>query len=96
MALKIYTITKNGKANRNTITQPFTIEVQGMQYLDEENEDSQLIITTCTKNGGGTLCINDDIPQKNVYRLPVMTSSKNTDLSELETDLEAKYPGKWS
>jgi hypothetical protein len=95
--LKSYTITQEGKSNGNAITQPFTIEVLKMNYYGVDNMGvEQLEIHSCTKNGFGIVCHNDDIEAVVVVPLPAMTSSKNSDLSEFESLLQEKYPDNWS
>lgn len=94
--MKTYTITQNGSSNGNIISQPFTIEVHSMIYRDSEDAQ-RLDISVCTKNGSDVPCNNDDIPNVTSYDLPIMSSSKNADLTAtIEVLLEEKYPGKWS
>lgn len=95
--LKSYTITQEGKSNGNAITQPFNIEVLKMNYFGVSDSGvEQLEIHSCTKNGLGEACYNDDIEAVVVVPLPAMTSSKNSDLSEFESLLQEKYPDSWS
>lgn len=95
--LKSYTITQNGSSNGNTIEQPFTIEIHKMDYIAvHQSGVNKLLIHTCTKNGSEHSCKNDDIENVVSVELPVMTSSKNSDLSAFETILEDKYSGNWS
>jgi hypothetical protein len=94
--MKTYTITTDGSSNGNLIAQPFTIEVVGMNYIDE-NGISKLIVSTCCENQSGNHCVNDDVAAVLNYELPVMSSSKNADLAAtLEVLLEQVYPGAWS
>ena len=95
--LKSYTITQNGLSNGNTINQPFTIEVHKMNYIGVGQAGvDQLEVHVCTKNGGNHFCKNDEIESVVVLDLPVMTSSKNSDLSGLETLLTEAYDSNWS
>lgn len=95
--LKSYTITQDGKSKGNTISQPFTIEVHKMDYISAHQSGiNKLVVHTCTINGGNHSCSNDDIESVFVTDLPVMSSSKNSDLSDFETVLQEKYPNNWS
>jgi hypothetical protein len=94
--MKTYTITTDGMSNGNVIAQPFTIKVEQMIYADNEYA-SKLIVSLCTMNGSDCVCANDDIPSQNKFELPVMTSSKNSDLAAtVEVLLQEVYPGNWS
>jgi len=91
-----YTITQNGVSNGNVIAQPFTIEVHNMYYRDSP-DNSRLDILSCTKNGTGDACKNDDIADSLSFDLPAMGSSKNADLTAtFETALTAAYGANWS
>jgi hypothetical protein len=94
MSLKTYTVNVNGNSNGNTITSPFTIEVNRMEY---DSVDNELRIHLCTKNGT-QCCPNDDIDGVKTYAVPSMSSSKNLDLTNaLEADLDTIYgSGNWS
>jgi hypothetical protein len=100
-----YTVTQNGLSNGNVIAQPFSIEVHAMMYRSEEVPDdegnpvveSDLTIVVCTKNGANNACDNDNIPNSNLYDLPLMSASKNSDLTAtIEVDLTAAYGANWS
>ena len=96
MSLKTYTITQNGSSNGNVIAQPFTIEVCKIEQINVNGVEATRV-STCTKNGNGDICDNDDIPAYKDYDLQPMTSSKNNDLvNTLEADLNSAYPGSWS
>jgi hypothetical protein len=93
MSKKTYTVTVNGSSNGNVIAQPFTIEVDAMNY-----DSNTLIIKTCTKNGSDDVCANDNIASELDFSLPSMSTSKNNDLSNtIEPLLDAAYGvGNWS
>lgn len=106
MALKTYTVTVNGASNGNVISQPFTIELHQLSYVSDGTLDAEgnpityMAVSSCTKNGGGNDCANDDIANYNQFALPAMTSSKNADLAatdSFEDLLDAAYGvGNWS
>jgi hypothetical protein len=94
--MKTYTITTDGISNGNVIAQPFTIKVEQMLYTENQFQTA-LIVSLCTMNGSDCVCANDDIPSQNKFELPVMTSSKNSDLAAtVEVLLQEVYPGNWS
>ena len=89
--IKEYTVTTNGSSNGNVIAQPFKVKIHAMQYGEV------LTIGACTCNANDVECDNDDIQKTEKYDLPVLSSSKNADLSNtIEVLLEEKYPGNWS
>ena len=103
MSLALYTVTVDGSSQGNAIKAPFDIEIIQMAYVDETDPYtgeifSKLIISPCTRNSAGEMCKNDDIPDRSEYDLPVMTSSKNTDLSNsIEQTFNTVYgAGNWS
>lgn len=96
MSYRTYTVTDAGVSQGNPISDPHTIEVIGMNYYSNEGVE-WLEVITCTRNNGGSVCINDVIKTTKNYQLPVITSSKQLDLQNtLEVDLEAAHPGNWS
>ncbi len=93
--LASYTITQNGSSNGNVIAQPFIIEVQNLYYRGGDN--NRLDVVSCTKNGSDVACANDDISNSLSFDLPIMSASKNADLTAtFETALTAAYGANWS
>lgn len=91
-----YTITIDGSSSGNVIAQPFTVEVDKLTYMDNDT-NSQLVVYSCCKNQAAEECANDDIAKVLSFDLPVMTASKNADLTAtFETALTAAYGANWS
>lgn len=91
-----YTITIDGLSNGNVIAQPFSVEVTKMTYQNQGN-NSQLVVYSCCKNKADEHCENDAIAKVISYELPVMTSSKNADLTTtFEVALTEAYGSNWT
>ena len=64
--MKTYTITTDGISNGNVIAQPFTIKVEQMLYTENQFQTA-LIVSLCTRNGSDCVCANDDIPSQSKF-----------------------------
>ena len=96
MSYQDYIIDTEGSSNGNVLATGFKISVCKMHFNSDQFGD-ELLLEAMTFNVSGDQCANDDIPNNQVYSLPLISKTNATNLvNSIEVLLQDKYPDNWS